>query len=194
MLFVLRTISLFSLACALTGCVPIIVGGMATTGGYLAVRDKSIGTSFTDTKMDAAIKSRIYKIDKQLYSDVSVSVDRGCVLLTGVVNNPEFIGRVEKEAWSVDGVKIVDNNLTAGEQIPMSQILKDGAITSACRTSLMCSSGIKSVNYKLKTTNGVVYVTGLAKSEEELNLVLSKIQKIKGVKKVVSYVNAKPIV
>ena len=188
--FVLRTLLLLNVSWVLTGCLPVIVGGGVLTTGYMVIRDKSVGESLSDTKLEAAIKARLYKANKELYSNVSVNVSEGCVLLTGVVRNQEWISISEKESWAVNGVKVVDNNITSGEELGVSQIMKDGVITSSCRASLLvCAGSVKSLNYKLKTMNGVVYVTGTAKSDEELNVALSKIQKVNGVKKVVSYVN-----
>ncbi|MDR3031222.1 MAG: BON domain-containing protein, partial [Holosporales bacterium] len=134
------------------------------------------------------IKSKLYKVSPELYSAASVSVDRGCVLLTGAVQNPEWISSAEKEAWTVDGVVVVDNNIIVGN-IPVSQALQDALITSTCRTSLICSKDIKSVNYKLKTVNGIVYVTGISRSQNELNKTLETLQGVRNVKKIISYVN-----
>jgi osmotically-inducible protein OsmY len=152
------------------------------------MRDKRIGSTIDDTKLDAAIKTRLYKISPKLYSEVSAVADHGCVLLTGTVSDPEWISAAEREAWAVDGVVAVDNNLTHGEAITPSQTIKDGYLTSVCRTSLMCTGGVHSVNYKLKTMNNIVYVRGVAKTEEEKQRVLSKLQTLRGIKKVVSYV------
>lgn len=188
--FPLKTLLLASSVISIvTGCVPVVVGTGMMAGGYTTLRDKKVGESLTDSKMDAEIKKRLYKISPDLYSSVSVVVDQGCVLLTGTVTNPEWISLAEKESWAVEGVIVVDNNLTSGDPIPVSQIMKDGFITSACRSSIICSKDIKSVNYKIKTMNGIVYVTGLARSESELDTALSKIQGVNGVNKVISYVN-----
>ena len=43
------------------------------------------------------------------------------------------------------------------------------------------------MNFKIKTYDAVVYVLGIARTEEELRTVLNVVQKVKGVKKVVSY-------
>ena len=191
MLFVSKKMFLsllcLSLCVALSGCVPVVVGGIAA-GGYTAMRDKNVGTSVNDTKIDAVIKTKLYKINPELYSDVSVSVDNGNVLLTGVVRHEEWIHMAEKEAWSVKGVVSVDNNISSGERLSVGRIISDGAITSNVRSSFICDTDIKSVNYKIKTMNAVVYIRGIARSEKELQAVLSRAQHAKGVKKVVSYV------
>jgi osmotically-inducible protein OsmY len=163
-----------------------------TTGGYIAVRDKKLGDTLTDSKIEAAVKKKLYGVSAQLYSDVSVISDCGRVLLTGNVRNPDWINIAEKLAWATDGVVGVDNCLSTGQEITVSQAMKDNLITSSCRTSLLCNSDIRSVNYKIKTMNGVVYVLGMARSDGELELVLSKIQTVSGVRKIISYVNLQP--
>jgi osmotically-inducible protein OsmY len=156
------------------------------------MRDKKFGDTITDSKIEVAVKKRLYGISAQLYSDVSVISDRGYVLLTGNVHNPDWVNIAEREAWATDGVIGVDNCLSFGEEISVAQAMKDGFITSSCRTSLLCDSNINSVNYKIKTMNGTVYLLGMAKSEAELRLALSKIQAVSGVKKIVSYVSLQP--
>lgn len=188
MRFQLKTLLLLSLSVLLSGCVPVIVGGSLVTGGYTALRDKKLGDSLSDSKMDIEIKQKLYKVDPRLFSEVSAVTDHGSVLLTGSVSNPEWVSVAEREAWSVKGVLEVNNNIISGEEIPASQIIKDDFITSTCRSALICKKEVRSVNYKIKTYNAVVYVTGIARTEEELNVALTTLQKISGVKKVVSYV------
>jgi osmotically-inducible protein OsmY len=166
-----------------------MIGTGVTVCGYAAVRDKDVADSLRDTKLETKIKGRLYKISPDLYSDASVIVDRGCVLLTGVVRNQDWVVTAEKESWAVDRVISVDNCLSFGEQLSVSRVMKDGVITSSCKSSLLCERNVRSVNYKIKTTNGIVYVLGVARSQSELNLVLSRIQSVDGVKKIVSFVN-----
>jgi len=179
---------LLSFSVFITGCVPVIVGGGMIAGGYTALRDKNVGNSLSDSKIDMLIKQRLYKIDHNLFSHVSVVTDYGCVLLTGSVPNPEWINIAEKEAWSVRGVTEVNNHITVSENEDPGQLVKDDFITSTCRSALICKKEVRSVNYKIKTMNGIVYVLGIARTQEELEIALSTIQKISGVKKVISYV------
>lgn len=179
---------LVSIALIQTGCVPVIVGGGMVAGGYTAIREKKVGDSLTDSKIEMSIKKKLYSVDPKLFSEVSVNVDKGCVLLTGRVSKQEWIDIAEKTSWTVDGVNAVDNNITFGEEVSASQVVSDSMITIACRSKLLCTAAIRSVNFKLKTNDGVVFVTGVARTKDEQNLVLSTIQKVNGVKKVVSYI------
>ena len=168
-----------------SGCVPVMIGGGMMAGGYTVLRDKKIGDSLNDSKIDIEIKNKLYRINHKLQSDVSAVTDHGAVLLTGVVTDPEWVNIAEREAWSVNGVIEVNNHITVGD-FSASQLVKDDYLTTACKTSLLCHKNIRSVNYKIKTYNSVVYILGLARTQEELHAVLDIIQKVKGVKKVVS--------
>ncbi|MDR1233629.1 MAG: BON domain-containing protein [Holosporales bacterium] len=172
----------------LTGCVPVMVGTGVVTGGYLLCRDKKFGDSINDTEIEAKIKKKLYSINPVLYSDASVMVDHGCVLLTGIVHESDWINLAEKEAWATNGVVSVDNCLSYGKGISASQLMKDGIITSSCRAAILCTPKIKSINFKIKTMDGGVYLIGLAESNEERDLVLSKAQNISGVKKILSFI------
>lgn len=186
--FKLKILLLLSFSIFITGCVPVIVGGGMVAGGYTALRDKNLGNSLSDSKIDMLIKQKLYKIDHNLFSQVSIVTDYGCVLLTGSVTNPEWVNIAEREAWSVRGVTEVNNHITVSENEDPGQLVKDDFITSTCRSALVCKKEVRSVNYKIKTMNGIVYVLGIARTQEELDVALSTIQKISGVKKVISYV------
>jgi hyperosmotically inducible protein len=152
------------------------------------MREKPIGDSMTDTRIEAIIKANLYKVSPELYSAVSVNVDNRCVLLTGAVQRLEWVSIAERESWKVSGVATVDNNVIFGKTIDLATIMKDGMITSKVRGHLLCSSNVKSSNYKVKTMNGVIYIRGVSATANELNNILQSIQHIHGVKKIVSYV------
>ena len=188
----LRLILICSCSAVLfTACVPMaFLGAGALTGGYIAGRDKKVSQSLGDAKIDAQIKNRLQEYTAKTFTGVSVVTDNGCVLLTGHVPDESLIQDVEKIAWSIPGVKIVDNNITVG-QTSFGQTMKDAYITSACRTALIGTENIKSLNIKIKTMSNIVYLSGVVQSNEELNIVIDTIKQIQGVKKVVSYISVK---
>ena len=47
------------------------------------------------------------------------------------------------------------------------------------------------VNYSIETINGVIYVMGIAQSQDELDRVVNHARNISGVQRVVSYVRLK---
>lgn len=195
MLFLSRKLkisaAILSLSTITTGCVPMLACTGLGAGGYTAMRDKGVGESLSDTKIESMIKAKLYKISPELYSNVSVSADNGCVLLTGAVTNPSWVHDAERESWATNGVVVVDNNITSGNTIGFGTMIQDGSLTSRVRGALICTKNVKSVNYKIKTMDGIVYVRGVASTKEELNEVLTTIQHTRGVKKVVSYIAIK---
>jgi osmotically-inducible protein OsmY len=172
----------------MTGCVPVLIGGGMAGGGYLAARDKGIGETITDSKIDTLVKNRLYGVSPKLFSEVSAVAHEGIVLLTGVVSNPEWVTEAEKQAWAVKGVKGVRNYVMYGEELTPAQITKDGWITTKGKTTLTVTKDVRSVNYKIKTADSVVYIVGIAQTKQERAIVLTTLKQISGVKKVVSFI------
>lgn len=166
----------------------VLIGTGAAVGGIVAGRDKKINSSIQDTKTDIEIKKKLQQYDINAFKNVSVTTDNGCVLLTGTVKNDEYIQQAEKIAWEVPEVKIVDNNITI-KNISMQQIAKDGYLTAACRAKLLAESDIKSLNIKIKTVDGVVYLSGTAKNQKEIDNIVNAIKQINGIKKIISYIS-----
>ncbi|MDR1333415.1 MAG: BON domain-containing protein [Holosporales bacterium] len=181
-------IAITSAAGLTSGCVPILIGSGVAGGGYVAAREKDLGDSITDTKLGTLIGGRLYKVSQKLYSEVSVMVDEGVVILTGIVSNPEWVTIAEKEAWAVKGVKAVENCLKYGQELTPAQIAKDTWLTTKCKTVLLATKGVSSINYKIKTVDCVVYIKGSAKSAAERQLVIDAVKGISSVKKVVSFI------
>ena len=181
---------------SLTGCTSLAILGIgagagAITGGYLMGRDKTVKQSTDDTMIESQIRHKLSKQFPKVFTNIKIVTDNGCVLLAGNIQEEKYIPEAEKIAWTVDGVKHVDNNLTCNSDITIAQSLQDGYITSACRTKLVATKNIKSRNIKIKTVFGTVYLSGIAHSEDELEDIISVVKSIKGVKKVVSYIKIK---
>jgi osmotically-inducible protein OsmY len=174
----------------MTGCVPVLVGGGMVGGGYLVARDKDMGETIADSKLDTLVKNRLYKVDHKLFSEVSAVANEGIVLLTGVVSNSEWVAIAERETWAVRGVKGVRNYVRHGEELTSGQVAKDGWITTKCKTTLTVTKDVRSVNYKIKTADSVVYIMGIAQTKQERITVLTALKQISGVKKVVSFIKA----
>ena len=184
---------------SLTGCTSLAILGVGAgagvlTGGYIMGRDKTVTQSTDDTIIDAQIKRKLFKQFPNVFTNITVATDNGCVLLAGSVRDEKYIKEAEKIAWTIDGVKKVNNNLTCNKNVSTTQSLQDSYITSACRTKLIATKDIKSRNIKINTNEGVVYLSGTAHSNDELEDIISVVKSIKGVKKVVSYIIIKETV
>lgn len=185
-LFVL-VISLF----ALQGCVPLplIFGGAAIGTGVTAAKDRSLNDSVSDTKISFRLKRDFIKNGwKNLYAKITVTVTDGRVLYTGKVGSNEDMVQAVDLAWGQEGVKEVMNELQISEDssyFDTAEYTRDIWITGKIKSRTIMNRDIKFINYTILTSRGVVYISGIARSQEELDKVASLAASVKGVKKVV---------
>lgn len=188
--FLTNSVILLSLL-TLCGCVaPFIIGGGAAAG-MIATREKGIGGTASDASIASKVKSNLYNFNADLHAKVSVSVQNQEVLLTGVVQDPNWASEAEKLAKSVEGVKNVINNIETSGEESLGSVSQDGWITTRIKSSLMFEPDVYSLNYTVETCNGVVYLTGVGQNETEINRVVEIARNVSGVKKVVNYVKVK---
>jgi osmotically-inducible protein OsmY len=94
-------------------------------------------------------------------------------------------------AWDQEGVTEVVNELKVDKnsgKFDIVQYTRDTMITSQIKSKTFLDRSIKFVNYTVITVNDVVYLFGMARSEEELQKVATIASNINGVQKVVSHV------
>ncbi|MDO9460521.1 MAG: BON domain-containing protein, partial [Alphaproteobacteria bacterium] len=70
----------------------------------------------------------------------------------------------------------------------LGNLAKDSWITTKLRTRILADTSIMDINYSIETVNGVIYLLGIAKTQEELSRVTNYARNISGVERVVSYV------
>jgi len=79
--------------------------------GCEAIREKTSGPEFEDTKLTAIIKAQLAREDTASVQAITVNVDNGVAKLKGTVNSPEKKAKAEEITRKVSGVKDVVNNL-----------------------------------------------------------------------------------
>lgn len=177
-----------------SGCMaPIVVGGSAAVG-TMAVKEKGIGGTISDSEISLKIKKRFYSYDSNLHAHVGVNVQLGDVLLTGSVPKEDWITKAESLCKEVVGVKKVFNYLTVMKNPnslseKVSSVPKDSWITTKVKSIFLFDGKINSLNYSVKTVDSVVYIMGVAKSQDELDHILKRASEIDGVQKVINLVN-----
>ena len=184
---------LCSLLC-LGACVPAVVGTGAA-GSKMAVQEKTIGESISDTTIWAKTRASFMKHDIDgLLGSVNVEVNEGRVLLTGAVDSKESIIKILRIIWQQNGVKDVINELKiipTKERPGVLTYTKDSWMTTQAKTKMLMASHIKSVNYGVETIGGTVYLFGIGGTDEEVEEVKDIISSVDGVKEVISYVRVR---
>ncbi len=182
--------TLISLSLMLSGCLPAVF--TAATGTTLAIaKDREMRESVDDAKISTMIKASFIKNNfRELYTKINIEVIQGRVLYTGTVDKEEDISSAVQIAWDQKGVKEVINELKVDESsnhFDLVQYTKDTMITTQIKSKMLMHRDIKLVNYTVVTVNNVVYLFGIARSEEELEKVSDIAAKVHGVEKVVCH-------
>ena len=177
---------------ALSGCAPFFVFGGSAKAGTTLSKEQTVGSSIDDVNIWSKIKADFLRDHKKIpgvLTTVSVEVSEGRVLLTGTVKSADDRLKVLRIAWEQNGVREVINEIKLTRSNPgFKQYAKDSWITTQTKTKLLADKNINSINYTVETIDNIVYVLGIAKDKDELNLVISVIESVKGVEKVVAYV------
>lgn len=186
-----KIIAFLSISLLLTGCFPAIFTG-ATTSAMAFAKDRPAADTLSDVKIATKIKAELLKSNfRNVYTRVKVEVVQGRVLLTGIVEKDEDAVTPVQVAWNQPGVTEVINEIKvdkAGGNFDIVQYTRDTMITSQIKSKLFINRDIKFINYTVITIRDVVYLFGIARSEEELEKVASIASNIHGVKEVVSHV------
>ena len=175
------------MAIGLSGCVGAIagVGAAAVAAG---TTEKGLSTSISDSVISTKISESYFQDDVNLFSAVTVDVNQGSVLLTGAVVKPEDAVKAVQMAWQVHGVIEVINELDIQDKSSIKDRAKDIASQAQLRGRLITDLDISSLNFSIDVVNGVVYLSGIAGSEEEMNRVVAHAQDLRFGTTVVNYI------
>lgn len=176
------------LALSLGGCGLIVGAGAAT--GLAAMDERGVEGVARDSKISTAISTQLFSKDTSTWAKLGVEVYEGRVLLTGATQNTPAHAEVVRIAWSVDGVKDVIDEI---QDAPVSlfDTINDTGITSELLTKMTFDKLVYTVNYKVETVGGVIYLLGTAQNQAELDRVVGYARDIRYVKNVKSHVRIK---
>jgi osmotically-inducible protein OsmY len=188
-------ISACLLILTINNCAPLILGAATSTTSVIVAQERTAGDAIDDATITLKIKSAFLQRKlSELFATVNVITTEGRVLLTGSVPNIELKDEAVEIAWKQKGVKDVFNEIEIKDQtntINIKDPALDSWITTQLEAKLLFNKQIKSINYNIKTINQVVYLTGIAQNDKELDQVVSVVNTINGVKNVVNHVKLK---
>lgn len=171
---------------SVAGCVPALLAGGVV--GYGVAQERTTRDILSDNDIGIVISTELLAASPSLFHRVSVNVNEGQVVLTGGVTNPEDIHRASQIAWSVPGVVSVSNELVPDQRASASRFASDLWITSQLRARLIRDMDIRSINYTIDTHDSVVHLTGVARTQSELQAVTAHAAQVPGVREVFSHV------
>ncbi|MCA9916227.1 MAG: BON domain-containing protein [Anaerolineae bacterium] len=176
---------------ALNGCRSAVVSSATATGGA-AAQERSIGRVLDDATIYTEIQHLFFQSDvNDLLMNVTARVREGRVLLIGKTRNHATSVEAVRLAWEAQGVREVINEIEVTEPDPLINSAEDYWIETQIEARLLATRGIRSINYTIECSGGVVYVLGIGQNEQEVRDVMTIASQTKGVKKVISYVRLK---
>ena len=174
-------------ALALSACAGAVVG-VGTAAVAASTAEKGFSTSVSDGVIFAKLKDRFIQVNETLLTSVDVTVNDGAVLLTGKVKTPDDKIEATKLAWEIKGVREVVNELQVTDTSSIKDIAKDLAASATLRGKMIADRDISSLNFSIDVVNGIVYLSGVASSPEEMNKVVSHAENLRFVQEVVNYI------
>ena len=149
---------------SLSGCVALVVGGVAAAAGATADR-RTLGAQADDKAISVKADLRLPKITGP---DVHINANsfNRVVLLTGEVKDDAMKAAVEREVKAIPGVVSVANELTIAGPATYTERASDSLITTKVKASLVDMKTISATSFKVVTERGVVYLMGRVTQRE----------------------------
>lgn len=181
--------TLLAIAMATTSCTPI--GAAMGTGavvGTAVSREGGAGQAFDDTRIAAYINDAWFRHSTEMFSNLTLTIFEGRVLITGAVQKPEHRDAAVRFAWQAPEVRQVINEIRVEPGGGITGYAKDSWISTQFRTKLITDSEIQSIQFKFDVSKGNVYILGLARDQQELDRVINHARNISYVREVISYI------
>lgn len=153
------------LAASLSGCFPIVAGGMGA-GVMMADDRRTSGIYIEDERIEIRVQADTSKLGDKVH--VNATSFNRLVLLTGEVPDEATKAKVEKLAAEVDNVKRVQNELAVVRPSTLGERSNDVYITTRVKTRFLTESKKRfSANHvKVLTESATVYLMGLVSKDE----------------------------
>ena len=175
-------ISLLVNSCAIVSTAGSIVGSASTS-------TRGFSGTVEDTYLMSKIVSRITFMKLSNFSNITVSVMNGKVLLAGNIDNQEKRLELIKKVWWIDGVKEIYNEVEIGPQISFSEKTEDFIFETKIKNRLLLEPCIYSNNYSVDVINGNVYIMGISSNIEEKTKIENFLNNMNDIKKLILLVD-----
>jgi osmotically-inducible protein OsmY len=188
---VLKALAVIGLAAQLNACIPVIAGGVATTGAMTSDR-RSSGTFIDDETIELKAIKAITDNLGALEIHANVTSYNRHVLITGEVGTEAHRAKAEAAVRAVDvNIKKITNELKLGPNSEFSARAKDTFITSKVKAEFIKKNLFPATYVKVVTEAGTVYLLGIVtrKEAEDATNLARNVSDVKHVVKVFEYID-----
>ncbi len=161
------------------------------TGAAIAAAEdeKTLGDVFDDTSISIGIKDKVFMYEAILLTKIGVDVEKGKVLLTGILKDQNQRVEVVRLAWKQPGVREVINEIEIEDSFNIKNYAEDKIIQVQLVGRVLGDRDIKKLKYNFEVQNKVIFILGVTSDEAELERVFDHARSIKGVQDIISYVD-----
>lgn len=175
---------LFVLTLSLAGAMLISGCGKKEEGPKPEAKT-TVGTQIDDSTITTKVKSALLADPDVKSFDIKVETNKGVVQLSGFVDSQAQIDRGVSIAKGVEGVKSVENKVTA--KAPSSTVgekVDDAVVTTKVKAALLADPVVKSGDIGVVTREGEVQLSGFVDTQEQIDRATEVTKSAQGVKMV----------
>lgn len=175
---------ILSLSATLSGCAAV-VASTAATGIIMAQDRRTTGTIVEDQSIEfKARKAVASALEEEEKANVSTISYNNNVLILGQAPTEELRDKVEQAVKDVAKVKTIHNEIKVAAPTSTLTRSSDTWITTKIKSEMTLHRNFNPTRVKVITEDGVVYLLGIVKPEEE-DIAVNIARHTKGVKRVV---------
>jgi osmotically-inducible protein OsmY len=171
-----------ALLASLSGCFPLVVGGVAMGAAATADR-RTLGAQTEDKSITVKAEMRLNKLGGDL-AHINIASFNRKVLITGEVPDQSTKAAAEREVRAIEGVQTVYNELEIGPPASYTARSSDALVTTRVKASLVEMNTISAASFKVVTENGTVFLMGRV-TQREGDVATDVTKSVTGVQRVV---------
>ena len=149
----------------LSGCVPLVIGGVAATAAVATDR-RTTGAQLDDELIEDKTTAELLERYKGREVHLNVTSFNGIVLLTGEAPTEDVKLEIESVARRMPKVRSVQNEMVVGPATDLGSRSNDTFITSKVKARFIEANKFQINFVKVVTERAVVYLMGVVRPEE----------------------------
>ncbi|WP_367847958.1 BON domain-containing protein [Rhodoferax sp. WC2427] len=181
--FLSTAVAAVVLGSSLSACVPLVIGGAAMGGAFVATDRRTSGAQLEDEGIELRANNRIGQALSE-NAHINVTSYNRQVLLTGEVPTAADLQKLQDLVLKVENVRSVVNEVGVLGASSLSQRSSDTLVTGKVKATLVDAKDVQSNTFKVITERGVVYLMGRV-SLREADRATELARSVSGVQKVV---------
>jgi len=174
-------------AAPLAACIETAVVGGAAAGTSVALQERGVKGTASDIGIRSEIVHYWTQTDQRYLSDLNLQIYEGRVLVSGEVANEDLRAQAIQLAWKAKGVREVINEVEVGGAGGVGTYWRDSLIVRELDFRLLTTKGVPYNDVSIECFNGVVFLIGVADTQEGIDGASNVARNIKNVRKVVNY-------